>query len=263
MSTPEHPVRPVVGVSCYVEDVDRSPWVAQRSAVLPHRYVEQLERAGALVVVLPPRPDADEAMAAEVLSRLDAVVIAGGADVQADRYGADPHPTSQSPRPDRDAWELALCRASADLDLPALGICRGMQVMAVAAGARLEQHVPDRVGHESHNPRPGEYASHHARPVEGSRLADLLGTEPLQVPTYHHQAVVPETLEGSGWVASAWHEDGTLEAMEDPSPTFRVAVQWHPEAGEDPRLFDALVAAARARMGGPSAASDAPRTMER
>ncbi len=248
MITVDRPVRPVVGVSCYVEDVDRRPWVAQRSAVLPHRYVEQLERAGALVVVLPPRPDADEAMAAEVLSRLDGLVIAGGADVEADRYGADPHPTSQSPRPDRDAWELALCRASASMDLPALGICRGMQVMAVASGARLEQHLPDRVGHESHSPEPGVYASHHASAVAGSRLAGILGTDELDVPTYHHQAVVADTLEGSGWVPSAWHADGTLEAMEDPSPRFRVAVQWHPEAGEDPRLFEALVEAARERL---------------
>ena len=241
-------LRPVVGVSCYVEDVDRSPWVAQRSAVLPHRYVEHLEQAGALVVILPPREDADEAMALEVLERLDGVVIAGGADVEADRYGAEPHPTSQSPRPDRDAWELALCRASATLDLPALGICRGMQVMAVAAGASLEQHVPERVGHESHCPEPGVYSSHHATAVGGSRLAALLGTEALDVPTYHHQAVMADSLAGSGWVPSAWHEDGTLEAMEDPSPAFRMAVQWHPEAGDDPRLFVALVEAARARM---------------
>jgi putative glutamine amidotransferase len=248
VSTVADLLRPVVGVSCYVEDVDRSPWRAQHSAVLPHGYVDHLERAGALVVVLPPRPDADEAMAAEVLSRLDAVVIAGGADVEADRYGADPHPTSQRPRRDRDTWELALCRASAAMDLPALGICRGMQVMAVASGARLEQHLPDRVGHDSHCPRPGEYTTHHATPVEGSRLAGILGTHPLQVPTYHHQAVRAETLEGSGWVPSAWHADGTLEAMEDPSPTFRVAVQWHPEAGDDPRLFEALVEAARARL---------------
>ena len=247
MSSEVAPARPVVGISCYVEDVDRSPWMAQHSAVLPHRYVEHLERAGALVVVLPPRHDADEAMAAEVLARLDAVVIAGGADVEADRYGADPHPASQSPRPDRDTWEIALCRASAAMDLPALGICRGMQVMAVASGARLEQHVPDRVGHDSHCPQPGQYTSHHASPVEGTRLAGILGTDPLQVPTYHHQAVQAQTLEGSGWVPSAWHADGTLEAMEDPSPAFRVAVQWHPEAGDDPRLFEALVAAARAR----------------
>ena len=170
------PSRPVVGVSCYVEDVDRSPWVAQRSAVLPHRYVTHLEDAGALAVVLPPRPDADDAMAAAVLDRLDGLVIAGGADIDARRYGAAPHATSQPPRADRDAWELALARVSAERDLPVLGICRGMQVMAVAAGGVLDQHLPDVVGHDSHCPRPGEYSSHHAQPVEGTLLARLLGT---------------------------------------------------------------------------------------
>ena len=130
-----------------------------------------------------------------------------------------------------------------------LGICRGMQVMAVAAGASLVQHVPDVVGHEAHLPRPGEYSSHHATPVAGTRLAELLGTDPLAVPTYHHQAVQPETLEDTAYRPSAWHADGTLEAMEDPSSAFRVAVQWHPEAGEDTRLFDALVAAAREHAG--------------
>ena len=98
---------PVIGVSCYVEDVDRSPWVAQRSVVLPHRYIDQLERAGAVAVVLPPRHDADDDLAAAVLERLDGLVIAGGADVEADLYDADPHPTAQRPRRDRDQWELA------------------------------------------------------------------------------------------------------------------------------------------------------------
>jgi putative glutamine amidotransferase len=241
------PQPPVIGVSCYVEDVDRSPWRAQRSAVLPHRYVEQLERAGAVVVVLPPRPDADDALAAAVLERLDGLVIAGGADVQADRYDAQPHATSQAPRPDRDEWELALARASAERDLPVLGICRGMQVMAVAAGATLDQHLPDLVGHDAHCPRPGEYTSHHVAPAEGTRLAQLLGTEPIDVPTYHHQAVRPESLSGSAYRPAAWHADGTLEAMEDPASGFRLAVQWHPEAGADGRLFEALVAAAAGR----------------
>lgn len=237
--------RPVIGVSCYLEDVDRTPWTAQRSAVLPHGYVDHLERAGALVVVLPPRPDADDDLALAVLERLDGLVIAGGADVEAQRYGAPPHVTSQDPRPDRDAWELALARVSHHRRMPVLGICRGMQVMAVAAGASLEQHLPDVVGHEAHCPKPGSYSSHSVTPVEGSRLAAILGIEALDVSTYHHQAVRPQSLAGTPYEPSAWHADGTLEGMEDPASGFRVAVQWHPEAGADPRLFDALVASAR------------------
>ncbi len=239
--------RPVIGVTCYVEDVDRHPWTAQRSVVLPHRYVDHLQRAGALAVVLPPRPDADDDLALAVLERLDGLVIAGGADVEAGRYGAPPHSTSQAPRPDRDAWELALARVSAAIDLPVLGVCRGMQVMAVEAGGVLDQHLPDVVGHDAHCPRPGEYTSHHATPVAGTRLADLLGSDPLDVPTYHHQAVLPASLEGTAYRLSAWHADGTLEGMEDPTSGFRLAVQWHPEAGDDGRLFEALVAAAAAR----------------
>ena len=243
--------RPVIGVSAYVEDVDRSVWVQQHSVVLPHRYIDHLERAGAIAVVLPPRFDADDDMADAVLSRLDGLVIAGGADVEASRYDAPPHPTSQPPRPNRDSWELALARVSDERDLPLLGICRGMQVMAVAAGAGLLQHLPDVVGHEAHCPRPGEYSSHHATPVPGTRLAGMLGTAELSVPTYHHQAVQPETLGDTAYVPSAWHADGTLEAMEVAEARFRIAVQWHPEAGNDTRLFEALVAAAREAVPSP------------
>jgi putative glutamine amidotransferase len=238
--------RPVIGITCYVEDVDRPPWVGQRSVVLPYRYVAQVEAAGGMAVVLPPRTDVDEAMARDVVARLDGIVVAGGADVSAHLYGAAPHPTSQDPRPDRDAWESALVRAAEEVDLPVLGICRGMQVMAVAAGGRLEQHVPDRVGHEAHSPRPGVYSSHHVEPVAGSRLAAVIGEEAVDVPTYHHQAVLPDSLEGTGWAPGAWHEDGTLEAMEHPAGRFRLAVQWHAEEGEHPALFTALVEAALA-----------------
>ena len=231
--------RPVIGVTSYVEPVGRGDWVDQPSTVLPHNYVEHLERAGAIAVVLPPRLDADEDLVSAVLARLDGVVIAGGADVDPDRYAAVPHASLQAPRPDRDTFEIAVARVTARTRLPLLGICRGMQVMAVAAGGTLEQHVPDRVGHTSHSPSPGVYASHHVSVVEGTRLASVLGTDLLDVPTYHHQAVATHP----GYAASAWHEDGTLEAMEDAAHPFRLAVQWHPEAGEDGRLFDALVKA--------------------
>ncbi len=236
-------IRPVIGVSCYVERVDRAPWVGQWSAVLPHGYVEHIEGAGGLAVILPPRLDADDAMAREVLKRLDGVIIAGGADVEASRYAVRSHPTSQSPRPDRDSWELALTLVAIERDLPLLGICRGMQIMAVAAGGRLEQHIPERTGTDEHSPMLGAHARHPVTCVEGTGLGAILGTEELSVPTYHHQAVQPESLADTAYRLSAWHADGTLEGMEDPAGRFRLAVQWHPEAGEDPRLFDALIAA--------------------
>ena len=249
------PARPVVGITCYVEEVDREPWRGQRSTVLPHHYVEQVEAAGGVAVVLPPRTDVDEEMAAEVVSRLDALLVAGGADIEAWRYGAAAHPQAQDARPDRDAWESALVRAAREADLPALGICRGMQVMAVEAGGALEQHLPDRVGHEAHSPTVGTFSSHHVTPVPGTRLAGIVGEDALDVPTYHHQAVLPESIEGTGWVPAAWHEDGTLEAMEDPGAGFRLALQWHAEEASRGAVFDALVSAARARAasGGRSA----------
>ena len=229
--------RPVIGVTSYVEAVTRSVWAGQRSTVLPHAYAAHIERAGGIAVILPPRLDADDALVEELLARLDGVIIAGGADVEPSRYAAVRDSRVQSPRPDRDTFELAVARVTARTRLPLLGICRGMQVMAVAAGGELEQHVPDRVGHEAHNPAPGVYASHHVAPVEGTRLASILGTDLLDVPTYHHQAVRTHP----GYDAAAWHEDGTLEAMEDAAYPFRLAVQWHPEAGKDGRLFDAFL----------------------
>ncbi|GGB85670.1 peptidase C26 [Knoellia flava TL1] len=235
------PRRPVIGVTSYVEPVVRGDWTDQHSAVLPHGYVEHLERAGALTVILPPRLDADDDLVSEVLTRLDGVVVAGGADVEPSRYAALPHESVQDPRPDRDAFELAVARVTARTGMPLLGICRGMQVMAVAGGGTLEQHLPDRVGHTAHSPSPGVYASHHVTAVEGTRLASVLGTDVLDVPTYHHQAVTTHP----SYVPAAWHEDGTLEAMEDPEQPFRLGVQWHPEAGDDGRLFDALVDACR------------------
>ena len=232
--------RPVIGITSYVEPATRGDWVDVPSAILPLRYVTMVEQSGGVVVLVPPRADADDALAAEVLDRLDGLVIAGGAAIDPQRYAAERHPEVQESRADRDASELALARVAGQRSVPLLGICRGMQVMAVAAGGVLEQHVPDRVGHVDHSPGLAVYGAHAIQTVPGTRLAELLGPEST-VPTYHHQSVQTHP----GFVPAAWAPDGTLEAMEDPEADFRVGVQWHPEMGDDPRLFDALVQAAR------------------
>lgn len=231
-------LQPVIGITCYVESVSRGDWVDIPSALLPHDYIRFVEGAGGIAVLIPPRVDGDDAMATRLLEHLDGLILAGGADMDPRRYGATPHARIQATRPDRDAFETALANATAEVDMPTLGVCRGMQVMAVANGGHLEQHLPDRVGHDRHAPARGIYGAHAVRTLDGSRVRELLGTH-LTVPSYHHQAVV----DAPGYLTSAWADDQTIEAMEDPTATFRLGVQWHPEAGHDDVLFKALVRA--------------------
>lgn len=235
--------RPVIGVTSYVEPASWSHWRDVPAALVPHAYVRQITGAGGWALVVPPLPeDATEDDAREILARVDGLIIAGGRDVDPSRYGREPHPLAQSPRPDRDGSELLLAQVTAADDVPLLGVCRGMQVMAVAAGGTLDQHLPDTVGTTTHAPGVGMYGTHLVRPTEGTIVGDILGAE-VTVSTYHHQGVA----DAVGYLPSAWAEDGVLEAFEDPDATFRVGVQWHPEAGDDARLFETLVAAARSR----------------
>ena len=235
--------RPIVGITCYVEEAVRGVWESMPHALLPYNYVAKVERAGGIAVLIPPRADADAEMARAVVWRLDGLVLAGGVDVEPQRYGAQAHPTVQEARPDRDAFELALAAVTREWDIPVLGICRGMQVMAVAAGGTLEQHLPDRVGHDEHSPAPGIYGSHSVRTVDGTKVSGLLGQQ-VVIPSYHHQSVSSHP----GYVPAAWAQDGTLEAMEHTASQFRLAVQWHPEAGQDGRLFDAFIQACAASV---------------
>jgi putative glutamine amidotransferase len=231
--------RPVIGITSYIEPASWGSWVGVSAGLVPHAYIAKVEQAGGIALVVPPRLDADADWADQVLARVDGLVLAGGVDIEPRRYGADRHPAVQDARADRDAAELSLAAAAVEADLPLLGICRGMQVMAVAAGGQLEQHLPDRVGHARHAPGRGSYGSHPVRIAAGSMLAAILGQQ-ADVPSYHHQAVA----EHPGYTATAWDTaDDTVEGMEDPSGRFRLAVQWHPEVAEDPRLFSALVAA--------------------
>jgi putative glutamine amidotransferase len=230
-------VKPVIGVTTYRE---RSQWGVwdDEADLLPARYARSIEAAGGIAVLLPPT-DHPVVDALTVLERLDGLVIAGGADVDPWRYTDVVHERTSNWREDRDAWEFALLDAAAAAQLPVLGICRGMQVMAVHAGGHLDQHVPDTVGHENHSPGADEYGDVKVSLVDGTRLSKILVTGP-SVRCHHHQSVANHP----GLVASAYSEDGSLEAIEDPERPFWLAVQWHPETQDDVRLFTALVEAA-------------------
>jgi putative glutamine amidotransferase len=233
--------RPVIGITSYVEPASWAAWRDVPAVLLPLAYVRQVRDAGGLPVVLPPPPpDPHPSDVAAVLDRLDGVVLAGGADVDPARYNGPAHPHVQPPRPDRDGSELAFALLTQQRDLPLLGVCRGMQVMVVAAGGSLEPHLPDVVGTDAHAPAAGVYGEHTVRTRAGTALAAVLG-EQVSVPTYHHQGVRTHP----GLEPVAWADDGVLEAVEDPAARFRLGVQWHPEVGTDPRLFEALVTAAQ------------------
>lgn len=231
-------MRPVIGLSSYRETARWGAW-EQPADLLPAEYARAVEAAGGVPVLLPP---SDPTAAADVVDRLDGLVISGGADVAPQRYGEAPGEHTVSWRDDRDAWELALLDAADARELPVLGVCRGMQVMAVHAGGRLAQHVPEVVGHERHNPGGATYGATEIRLQAGSRIAALL-PDGVVGTCHHHQSVA----EHPGFSAVAWADDGLLEAMEAPGERFRVGIQWHPEAADDARLFAGLVEAAGRR----------------
>ncbi len=236
---------PLIGLSTYREQARWGVW-DQRADVLPAQYAEAVVACGGVPVLLPPvdGPGAADA----VVARLDGLVISGGADVDPGRYGADPHPRTAGWRPDRDAWEAALLTAAEARGLPVLGVCRGMQLMAVHAGGTLDQHTPDLVGHETHSPGGDAYGSVEVETESGSRLASLVGAR-VEVSCHHHQSVATHP----GFTAVARASDGTVEAMEAGGDRWSVAVQWHPETRVEVGLMAGLVEAARAhavRAGG-------------
>ncbi|MGW2381757.1 gamma-glutamyl-gamma-aminobutyrate hydrolase family protein [Streptomyces sp. NPDC001658] len=224
--------RPLIGVSTYLESGARWGVWELEAALLPAGYPRLVQRAGGLAAMLP--PDAPEHAAATV-ARLDGLVIAGGPDVEPVHYGAERDPRTGPPARERDAWELALIRAALDADIPLLGICRGMQLLNVALGGTLVQHL------DGHAEVVGVFGHHPVKPVPGTRYADAVPEE-TSVPTYHHQSV--DHL-GTDLLPSAHAPDGTVEAIELPGDSWVLGVQWHPEMGEDERVMRALVEAAR------------------
>ncbi|MFC9975429.1 gamma-glutamyl-gamma-aminobutyrate hydrolase family protein [Spirillospora sp. NPDC127200] len=232
--------QPLIGVTTYLEPARWSTWVRE-AALLPAPYPRSIERAGGVPVLLPP---AGSLRGLEALvDRLDGLVLAGGGDLDPQLYGEDRHPETGPPQPRRDRYELALARAAIEADLPFLAICRGMQVLNVVRGGGLIQHLPEAVGHQRHRPEVGMVGTHRVRISPTSALGKILG-DTADVPTYHHQAV---GRLGKGLAAVAWADDQVVEAVELPGHRFGLGVQWHPEEGEDPRLFEALVAEAADR----------------
>ncbi|MEU8610160.1 gamma-glutamyl-gamma-aminobutyrate hydrolase family protein [Actinoplanes sp. NPDC048791] len=228
-------MRPVIGITTYVEPATWGVWHNLPTTLVPHDYVAAVTGAGGRAVLLPP-DDLDT----DVLRILDGLVLSGGADLGPELYGAEAAPQTVT-RPERDAAEMVLARAALTQDLPVLGVCRGMQLLTVAAGGTLHQHLPEVLGHDRHRPAPGVYGEHEAGFTPGSRIAGLMG-EDTRVHCFHHQGVDdPGTLTVTGRA-----EDGTVEAVEDPAHRFVLGVQWHPEVTRDKRLFGALVAAAGA-----------------
>ncbi len=211
------------------------------AVLLPTSYIVPIQRAGATIVVLPPQ-DADPASVGAVLDGLDGLCLSGGYDVDPATYAQVPHPETDAPRPQRDAWELALIAGARGRDMPMLGVCRGAQVLNVSRGGTLVQHVPDAVGHGGYQGSGGVFVTMPVSISPGTLLARIHPAR-RDVPVYHHQSIAQL---GDGLVVSALGDDGIIEAVEDPSLTFCVAVQWHPE--QDPgsaSLYEAFVDAAR------------------
>jgi putative glutamine amidotransferase len=227
-------MRPIIGITSYVLPASWGVWHDLPSALVPYDYVAAVREAGGRAVLLPP-DDED----ADVLTALDGLVLAGGPDLEPRWYGAEREPLTES-HPERDEGEFLLARRALEIDLPLLGVCRGMQLLTVAAGGRLHQHLPDRLGHEKHRPAPGVYGEQEARFEPGSRIAALMGDD-VAIQCYHHQGVAdPGSLTITGRT-----DDGVPETIEDPARRFVLGVQWHPEVVRDRRLFGALVEAAR------------------
>jgi putative glutamine amidotransferase len=226
---------PRIGCTAYREPARWGEW-DRVADLLPAQYSGAVHRAGAAALLLPPAPPA---LAAAALDGVHGLLIAGGPDIEPARYGAERHPRTGGAREERDEWELALVHAALDRDLPVLAVCRGMQLLNVALGGTLVQHLPDLVGTEIHSPLVGEHGRHAVRLATGSRIAGIVG-ERAEIATHHHQAL--DQL-GEGLIACGWADDEVVEAVELPTRHWTFGVQWHPEAHDGDALFAAFVAA--------------------
>jgi len=245
METTDAAIKPIVGLTTYLEPAGTSGCGTVNAAFLPESYLAPITEAGGIPVLLPPQPVVPGVIEL-LVSRLDGLVIPGGWDVDPALYGQEPHEKTDEPRPERDAWEQALIREAIRQDVPLLCICRGEQLLNVTLGGTLHQHLPDVIGTAHY--QLGGY-QFNLIPVElrpDSQLARLIGPDTQVVPVAHHQAV--DKL-GDGLMAAAWSADQVVEAIEYPANTFTLGIQWHPEElPEDFGLFRGFIEAASAKF---------------
>jgi len=229
--------RPVIGITTYLTLARFGVW-EDDAALIPAAYVRAVEAAGGRALLVPPSMEGID----ETLDALDGLLFSGGSDLDPEIYGQVAHAETDGVVPERDRGEIALLQAALERDMPVLAVCRGSQVLNVARGGDLVQHLPEVVGDEKHKHTPGVFADHDVDLVSGTRVQRILGDH-APVKSHHHQGYGQL---GAGLRESARADDGTIEALEDPSQRFALGVLWHPEAGEDFALFEALVEEARA-----------------
>jgi putative glutamine amidotransferase len=229
--------KPIIGITTYLTLARFGVW-EDDAALIPAAYVRAVEAAGGRALLVPPSMEGID----ETLDALDGLLFSGGSDLDPDLYGQETHAETNDVVPERDRAELALLQAALERDMPVLAVCRGSQVLNVARGGDLVQHLPDVVGDEKHKHTPGVFADHDIDLVSGTRVQQILGDH-APVKSHHHQGYGQL---GEGLREAARADDGTIEALEDPSRRFALGVLWHPEAGEDFALFEALVEEARA-----------------
>ncbi len=235
--------RPVIGICSAMEVVRWRAWEVLCN-ISPRVYSEAVQAAGGLAVVLPPDDESAESPD-ETLDLLDGLVLAGGADVDPATYGAVPHPETDGTWPERDRFELALAHRALERDIPLLGICRGVQMLNVALGGTIDQHLPDAVGHERHREVSGVFSDHDVRLEPGSLAARAVGGETTGVKSHHHQGLAEL---GEGLVVTGRSADDDLvEAVELPDRDFVLGVLWHPEEDQRSKVIGSLVERARAR----------------
>ncbi len=235
--------RPIIGLTTYLRQATSGVWDVE-AAFLPRVYIDAVTQAGGIVNLIPPQPF-DVASARRVLDGLDGLIICGGEDVDPARYGQSAHPTTDSPKVDRDNLEDALLGAAIERELPFLGICRGAQMLNVHQGGTLIQHLPEVIGTDKYQKGAGQFNHIPVHVDAVSTLAGVLGGDaPVDGAVYHHQAI---DQPGTGLRVVARSDDDVIQAVELEGVPFGIGVQWHPEqtAAEDARLFEGLVEAAK------------------